>query len=364
MGNIGESMTNPTIPAVGTAGTGYAATVNLFLAEVKQRLEAKVPLSSLLGGTLSMANSPIEDIQYLELYPQLVAPTTPVGSFQNFAGDVYWVSTSGAIKITNGAALNSAGIGGITGDYGGVNPAQLRFVDADETYYFYDDFGAGRWARLSGRSVDISGDISGAERVRISWLGTGASYTLTLPTVVPGSTSLVQMAASGQLSASNTVGSNITATDFLHTANRTVSIPSSAALDRLSTHTRSTGASSFASNQFIIAASSLPIVFPIPLEQGQTLTSYSLRLTKNTDGSALVRSRLYSTSSDSELETALAVGDSNSDNAPGPIGLEESGLSVVLNGDDEQLYLVFTPSGSATPANDRLYHLVYSYKTA
>ena len=217
MGNIGDTMTSGTVPPVGTAGTAYATQVNSFLTEVKGRLEAKVPLSSLQPGELNLFNNPVSNAQYVGLYEQTALPTLPIGALQSFGGDLYWVSPSGAAKITTGSALNAAGIGGITGDYGGINPAQFRFVDVDETFYAYDNFGLGNWARVGGRSFDVYGAVAGTNRVRITWAGS-TSYTITLPAAAPGSgTGIVQMDSTGLMTASATVtGITVTGTSTLN----------------------------------------------------------------------------------------------------------------------------------------------------
>ena len=207
MGDIGTPMTSGTVPTVGTSGTGYATTINSFLTEVKQRLEAKVPFSSLLVGALDMANSAVQNVSNLLLYPGTGAPTTPVGSLQRFSNELYWVGASGAVQITNGTALNSAGLGGITGDYGGVNPAQFRFDDANQVYYAYDDFSGLAWAYVRTRGIEIAGGATSLVRARIDWAGS-SSYTLTLPAALPASQVLLQVTAAGQLTASNTLPTN------------------------------------------------------------------------------------------------------------------------------------------------------------
>lgn len=204
MPNIGEPMTSGTIPAVGTSGTSYATTINAFLTEVKQRLEAKIPMSALLTGALDMGNNAVSNISNAHFATAAGTPSTPSQSLQSFGGNLYWVSPAGAIQITNGAALNSAGIGGITGDYGGANPAQLRFVDLDATYYAYDDFSTSTWAHFRVRDIEIAGGAISAVRARINWAGS-ASYTLTLPASLPATQTLVQLTAAGQLTASNTL---------------------------------------------------------------------------------------------------------------------------------------------------------------
>jgi hypothetical protein len=209
MGDIGSVMTDRTIPAVGSSGTAYATSITAFLTEVRQRLEDSIPLSSLEMSALDMANNEITNVNYLRLYEQDDAPTTPVGSLQRYGDNLYWISASGAVQLTDGADINVAGTGGITGDYG-LGPEQLRYVDADSTFYAYADFAGGEWARVWARSFDVAGDATGTERIRITWAGTGSSYTLTLPAAVPAALSLLQMDTSGNVLASNAAVTAIT----------------------------------------------------------------------------------------------------------------------------------------------------------
>lgn len=211
MGTYGDPITQ-SIPAVGSSGTQYATDIDLFLTEVKTRLQAKVPLTSLAAGTLDLNNNPITNAQYALLYPQTAAPTSPFSSLQNFGGNLYWVNPSGAVQITSAGALNIAGVFGITGDYGGVNPAQFRFVDVDQEYYAYDDFAGGAYARIWAKNFDLAAASTGAVRVRISATGVGSSYTLGLPTTLPASILPVVMDTAGALSTSGTLANLVTLT--------------------------------------------------------------------------------------------------------------------------------------------------------
>jgi hypothetical protein len=224
MGNIGTPMTSGTIPAVGTSGTGYASTINAFLAEVKQRLEDRIPFSSFLVSALDMVNNAIQNSSYVGLYDNEILPATPIGSLQNYEGDLWWVSPSGAAQITSGDAVNSASIGGITGDYGGANPAQLRFVDADQTYYHYDDFAGGAWAFTRAQGVEITGGPTSLVRVRLDW-GGSSSYTITLPTAAPASQAALQMEADGDIVASNTFPVAITVPRIITTESGDLTYP-------------------------------------------------------------------------------------------------------------------------------------------
>jgi len=198
---IGDTILQP-IPAVSTPGTLYASQLVDFLREIKARLEAKVPFSSLLASTFDMDNNALENAQYVGLYEQTDTSSEPVGSVFNYQGNLWYMHEDGAAQITLGASLNSAAIAGIGGDYGGANPASLYFVDADETYYFYDNFGTGDLARLAARSIDIY-NATEAERVRIAYGGT-TDWTLTLPAAVPVAQMLLQMDTSGNVLAVNT----------------------------------------------------------------------------------------------------------------------------------------------------------------
>lgn len=204
MGSIGDTFT-PAVPAVGASGTGYATSVNAVLTELITRVSSTVPFSALSGSTLDLNNIPAIDFKYLGLYEQTVTPgASPVGRLERFENNLYWVGLSGAVKITNGANLNAAGIGGIGGDYGGANPALVSFVDASNRYDFYDDSSGLVWAHIRCRSIDISGTATGTNFAKISF-GGGSNYTLTLPATLPTSgIAVLTLASSGALARNST----------------------------------------------------------------------------------------------------------------------------------------------------------------
>lgn len=213
MPDIGTPMTE-TIPAVGSSGTQYATDINAFLTEVQSRLEALLPKSSLDAGDLDMDGYAVQNASYVGIADAAEEPTTPVNTFQAFDGEIYWISVDGPVKLTSGGVLNSAAVGGITGDYGSPNPAELRFVDADQTYYAYDNFGTGAWAYIRGRALEIAAGATSANRVRVDFDGP-SSYTLTLPDAVPAATEVVQMDSAGDLDVSGVV-QNVRHADLHH----------------------------------------------------------------------------------------------------------------------------------------------------
>lgn len=205
---IGDSITDP-IPPVGTSGTGYASQLVAFLTEVKARLEAKVALTSLLAGLFDLSNNPIANASYVSLYNRASAPTTPIGSFQNYGNDVYWVGASGAVRITNGATLDAVSLRGITGNY--VAPAEFYYDLGSVTYQAFSDTGTtpDTWAYVAARGFDIYGTATSTTRVRVAWAG-GGSYTLTIPAAVPATTKFLRMDTTGAVLTTGTVDEDIT----------------------------------------------------------------------------------------------------------------------------------------------------------
>jgi hypothetical protein len=197
---------------VGTSGTSYASQLVDFLDEVKSRLESAVPLTSILVSLLDMANNAVANLQYASFYEQDDIPDSPVGSLQNYLGDLWWVSNAGAAQLTSGSGLNAAALGGINGDYGGANPASLYFSDADSTYYFYDDYGTSTWAWFGGRGVYLYGDADSTTRVKLTAATGTANYTVTFADALPAAQTMVQIQSDGDLVYSNTLPSDTSIT--------------------------------------------------------------------------------------------------------------------------------------------------------
>lgn len=208
------------------------------------------------------------------------------------SNNLYWRTTSGTnVKLTNGAALNVAAfVGGIGGDYGAI-PAECNFVDASKTYTFKST-AAGNWSRLQAGALRIV-EFGTTESTYVELACPSAlagTYTVTLPTAAPGSTSIVQMSSTGVLTASNTVAnaatfsslitasSGITASANQHVTvsgtglykhgNRTFNMDTLAAFVMAGTPTFSS-----ADNKYTGVAT---IGWRIPLEAGKRITGFDI----------------------------------------------------------------------------------------
>lgn len=205
MGNIGDTISD-TVPAVGSSGPGYATDINALLTEFKARLTAMIPMSSLLlNSDLDMNGQAILDAEYITLQNTASTPgASPVNRITAFGGDFYWVGPAGAVKLTNGAALNSASLGGITGDYTGAGPMQFRYDAANTRYDAFANQATNTWAYVRARGFDIAGGATSAVRQRHVWGGV-ANQTITWPAALPAGAKVLQTDASGNLSWSNTI---------------------------------------------------------------------------------------------------------------------------------------------------------------
>lgn len=186
MGNIGDTFA-PTVPIVGTAGPVYATQINAVLAEVITRLSVRVPLSSLnLNSTFNLGGNPVTNVGYITLANATNNPSgvpSPANRITAFSGDLYYVSPSGAVQITTGAALNSASIGGITGTYGGASPAQFRHDAVNTRYDAFENFSTNTWAYIRALGFDIAAGATSAVFARLLFAG-GTNKTFTLPSSV------------------------------------------------------------------------------------------------------------------------------------------------------------------------------------
>lgn len=181
MGTIGQPIT-PSIPTVGTPGPQFATDINAILTEVVARLTTQVPLASLaLNTDLNLSGSALLNAGFVTLANSPGSPaSSPVNRLTAFSGDLFYVSPSGAVQITTGATLNAAAVGGITGDYGGANPAQFRMDAVNARYDAYANFGTGTWANIRAVGFDIAANSTSLVFARLRFAGV-ANKTYTFP---------------------------------------------------------------------------------------------------------------------------------------------------------------------------------------
>lgn len=273
--------------------------------------------------------------------------------------NLYYRTTAGVnVQVTNGAALNvSAFTGGIGGDYASVG-ALFSFDDATDSYWAQQELvlGVRAWAGLRVGNVDIYEQAASiTNRVRLnSPTALAASYALTLPAALGGSTLALQVSSAGVMSLSNSFASSLTAPDFLYTTAQEAVILGGDFEDvTAGTHTKFNSAIG-AHVGWTLSASANVLSVSLPVRVGDIITGYVLYINKTTNAAVTLTARIYRTrgSTTPGSETAVSSGVSESGNAPGFTTMNETGLShTVVAG--YQYYLVFTPS--AVNGGDVLY---------
>lgn len=88
---------------------------------------------------------------------------TAAGSIYYHSGEFYAIDATGTIKLTNLGALNASGIGGIGGDYGGVNPALESYDNTTGQYRFYTNGGTHAWADIAAHGLFLEGATNTTE---------------------------------------------------------------------------------------------------------------------------------------------------------------------------------------------------------
>lgn len=209
-------------------------------------------------------------------------------------GELYWRNASGTdVKMTSGGTLNIAIVGGIVGDYA-ASAAAVYYDDSAQAYRFLEAAPSpNSWSRVQCGDLDLYEHAIGiANRVRLSSpTGLAASYALTLPAALPGSTSILQVSSAGAITASNTVGNAVTFS-ALTTHNNGITVATGAAnltsASGIGLPTRKlvlsaglgyvySGAATLASGAFSGGAAGT-VHIPIPLHEGDRINKIVVSL--------------------------------------------------------------------------------------
>jgi hypothetical protein len=352
---IGDPFTQ-NVPVVGDSGTQYATDVNEVLEELIDRVSLPVPFSVLEGDALDLGNVPGVDFKYLALYDQSVTPAaSPVNRFESYEGEVYWINASGALKMTNAGALNAAGLGGIGGDYGGVDPALVTFVAAANRYDFYDDFAGLIWAkgRFGGIDIAATGSTGTGTSTVYGQLRYGglASLTFTLPATLPGSNrSVMVISSAGQMAfndSTNTVTNDIVlggSTKIQH-GSRIIEVD-------VTTYQLAAGTVVHTLGFPVVTANPATVIYYLPnLIVGWTITSIKMICRKESTGNTNIILRQRQNGSTTNIDQVVDTTIAN------PHTITLSGLTEVVTVDTSYSILIDLPA-----TNDYIYHLQVTYQ--
>lgn len=204
----------------------------------------RIPTTGLnINADLSFASHAITNALALDMIPTTAATVAGFSSAlwtQTSDSNLYFRNAGGTnVQITAGNTLNVAVAGAIGGDYGAVG-ALLDFIDANDTYHFYQQLGGGvrQYARVAHGDIDLfeykAQPTIGvpANRVRHkSPAALAGSYDLTWLTALPGANTLMMVDAAGQITspATPTLPANasiaLQGTGHVQRGSRTTTVP-------------------------------------------------------------------------------------------------------------------------------------------
>lgn len=329
---------NLSLPSLSDPFSTILSKTLVALAAIEDDLAGKIVSSEIdINASLSMAGNALTSIGSLLLLGGN-APTA-AGSVYYSNGEFYMIDATGVIQITSNGSLNTAAVGTIVGDYGGVNPARVSYNDASGEYRFTEDTGI--WADLVADDLVLNG-TAGSVRFGVDASVTTARQFLVKDIPTSGVSCLVYDASTSTLeSAENKRITNDTKAtkievsgDYAHTAefSRRMGFHDFA-VDALTTPpivragTLTWQASSSSDN----------IQAYLPLRKGDRLKSIKFRLEKYAGNSTEIRAHLLS--STDILVSTLATGSVSS------VGTNDFTLTVgspVALGVEQVVNLVFT----------------------
>lgn len=261
------------------------------------------------------------------------------------ANNLYYRNSAGTnVKITSGSTLNVSIVGGIGGDYASVG-ALLSFDDATDSYWLQQQGGPRPWARVRVGDVDIYETAASiTNRIRVqSPAALVASYALTLPPALPGSTLALQVSSAGVMSLSNTIAAITTTT--LSSSTLAISTPAVVFLPAAIAAADFTGgvAPTLVTGSWALSTSTTRLTFPVALDVSGSITGWSIQVRK-TSTTGTITARMYKMDPFSGTETALGVAQTNGVSNPGYVSIGESGTSFAFAG-SEAFYIVIIGGG-------------------
>ncbi len=336
------------------------------------KINADVPWA--FGGT-PYAITGAKAVDFAEVAAADVASYAGALFVNSADSELYFRSVGGTnIQITDGTTLNVSIVGGIGGDYAAVS-ALFDYDDATDTYRARQEESAGvrQFAKLSIadliiREYDAAGDATvPVETVTIkSPDALAASYALTLLAALPGSTAIAQISATGQITASNTLGaiapttvtasSTIQGTKLYYTDEETIQLDASNAMSG-GTHTFIPQ-----SGRWNLGNSSTDeVCHPLRVRNGDTITGWSVAVSKQSDATNTLTARLERVDVLTGAQATVGAAQTNSANNPGSVVFSQSGLTELVTA--SYTYRIIVIQSDATPsAVDYVYGAFFGRK--
>jgi len=279
------------------------------------------------------------------------------------SNNLYFRNSSGTnVQITSGSTINVSVVGGIGGDYASVG-ALLSFDDATDSYWLQQQGSPRPWARIRVGDVDIyETAASVTQRIRLqSPAALAASYALTFPGALPGSTLAIQSSSAGVLTFSNAFTGPVTSTTditanvstgiikgamFIETGPKTLFVSASSATGQTG---GGTGPSSWDGQKWSVLTTTGNLSYPVNLtaHAGVTtkITGWTFYYRKTSATGTITATLSYYDESSGGLAT-IGSAQTDSRNNPGFVSFTVTGLThTITNG---RAYVLNVTGGGTT----------------
>lgn len=255
-----------------------------------------VPTTGLnINADLSFASHAITNALALDMIPTTAATVAGFSSAlwtQTSDSNLYFRNAGGTnVQITAGNTLNVAVAGAIGGDYGAVG-ALLDFIDANDTYHFYQQLGGGvrQYARVAHGDIDLfeykAQPTIGvpANRVRHkSPAALAGSYDLTWLTALPAGNAVMFVDNTGAITSAtsptliNNANLTLQGTGYVKRSTRTTTVPLLGITAQVSSGSVSTTAGTPGAQMAVSTVAFFPIYLPDADSELTSITSVTLR---------------------------------------------------------------------------------------
>lgn len=206
--------------SVGTWGTTLNAALTLI--DAHDHTSGKgpriTPSAINVNADLTFAGNAATNLKAIAFTAQASYTTNNALWVNSSNNDLYYRRAGTDNRLTVNGVLNVSLVGGIAGDYA-ASAASLYYDDAAEAYRFLEAAPSPNdWSYIKAGGVDIYEHDSGiANFVGLrSPAALAASYNLTFPAALPGSTLLVQCGTGGALTFSNSSLASLSMTSGEH----------------------------------------------------------------------------------------------------------------------------------------------------
>lgn len=274
------------LPEVLSAEPAAAQALREWCDEVEARLETKVtPAGFNVNADLDLLSSyGANNAQHLQLAAASTTKTgaSHAGKLYRYLGELYYTNSSGTtVRLTNAGALDVASIRGILGDYSADGNCQVDYTTSSTLYRMLSNLSNLARATVEVGALRVYGTGNNPTyRATVAVPTLAASYNFTLPTNVPGSTSLLEWTSAGQLQSQRSPtlaavtldsGGHVTLAgsgEYKH-GNKTLSISPAAGYFSSSDF-------SFFGAYILAAGASLEVRVPIPVREGWRIRTVSV----------------------------------------------------------------------------------------